>query len=110
MAGSVDVLQRCYTGLETRGDTLRFNPAWPEQLGTLEFALRYREHHLMVQINSARVRVSADPGKGPPIRVQCWGQRRMLGPGDSAEFVARPRIGVRAVRPEVEVGQGDGAP
>ena len=38
MAGSVDVLQRCFTGLETTGDTLRFNPAWPAQLGTLAFA------------------------------------------------------------------------
>ena len=25
MAGSVDVLQRCFTGLETTADTLRFN-------------------------------------------------------------------------------------
>ena len=29
MAGSVDVLQRCFTGLETTGDTLRFTPPGP---------------------------------------------------------------------------------
>jgi hypothetical protein len=71
----VDVLQRCFTGLETTGNTLRINPAWPGQLGTLTFAVRYREQHLMVRINSASMRVSAEPGKAPPIRVQCWGQR-----------------------------------
>jgi trehalose/maltose hydrolase-like predicted phosphorylase len=92
MAGSVDVLQRCFTGLETTGDTLRFNPAWPGQLGTLAFAMRYREHPLTVRINSASLRVSAEPGKAPPIRVQCWGQTTMLGPGDSAEFVMRPKV------------------
>ena len=95
MAGSVDVLQRCFTGLETTGDTLRFNPAWPKQLGTLAFAMRYREQHLRLWINSASMRVSAEPGKAPPIRVHCWGQTRMLGPGDSAEFVVRPEVGVR---------------
>jgi alpha,alpha-trehalase len=64
MAGSVDVLQRCFTGLETAGDTLRFNPAWPAQLGTLAFALRYREQHLMVRINSVSVRVRAEHQEG----------------------------------------------
>ena len=93
-AGSIDVLQRCFTGLETTGDTLRFNPAWPRQLGTLAFAMRYREQHLMVRINSASMRVSAEPGKAPPIRVHCWGQTKMLGPGDSAEFAVRPKVGV----------------
>jgi trehalose/maltose hydrolase-like predicted phosphorylase len=92
MAGSVDVLQRCFTGLETTGDTLRFNPAWPAQLGTLAFAMRYREQHLMVQINSVSMRVSAEPGKAPPIRVHCWGQTKMLGPGDSAEFAVRSSL------------------
>ena len=94
MAGSIDVLQRCFTGLETTGDTLRFNPAWPRQLGTLAFAMRYREQHLIVRINSASLRVSAEPGKAPPIRVHCWGQTKMLGPGDSAEFAVRPKVGV----------------
>jgi trehalose/maltose hydrolase-like predicted phosphorylase len=70
MAGSVDGLGRCFTGLETTGDTLRFNPTWPEQLGTLAFAMRCREHPLMVRINSARMR-SAEPGKAPPLRVRC---------------------------------------
>jgi trehalose/maltose hydrolase-like predicted phosphorylase len=88
MAGSVDVLQRCFTGLETRGNTLRFNPAWPEQLGTLEFALHYREHDLLVRINSARLRVSSEPGPARPIQVTCWEQLRELGPGETAEFKA----------------------
>jgi trehalose/maltose hydrolase-like predicted phosphorylase len=92
MAGSVDLLQRCFTGLETAGDTLHFNPAWPAQLGTLAFALRYREQHLMVRINSESMRVSAEPGKAPPIRVRCWGQTKMLGPGDSAEFAVGARV------------------
>ena len=37
----------------------------------------------------------AEPGKAPPIRVQCWGQTIMLGPGDSAEFVVGPKVVAR---------------
>ena len=95
MAGSVDVLQRCFTGLETAGNTLRFNPTWPEQLGTLAFAMRYRDQHLTVRINNVSVFISAEPGKAPPIRVHCWGQTRTLSPGDSAEFVVRAKVEAR---------------
>ena len=30
MAGSVDLMQRCFTGLETRGDRIILSPLWPE--------------------------------------------------------------------------------
>src|SRR4029453_5122951 len=32
MAGTVDLVQRCYTGLETRQDVLWLNPSLPEEL------------------------------------------------------------------------------
>jgi trehalose 6-phosphate phosphatase len=35
MAGTVDLVQRCYTGLETREDVLWLNPSLPEGLGGL---------------------------------------------------------------------------
>lgn len=44
MAGSIDLLQRCFSGLETRGDRLVFSPQWPEKLGALEFPIVYRGH------------------------------------------------------------------
>src|SRR5271163_4257414 len=35
MAGSVDLLQRCFTGIETRDDRLILGPQWPETLGPI---------------------------------------------------------------------------
>ena len=29
MAGTIDVLQRCFVGVETRDDVLSLNPSWP---------------------------------------------------------------------------------
>jgi trehalose-phosphatase len=44
MAGMVDLIQRCYSGLETRQDTLWLNPALPEELKSLAFNILYRDY------------------------------------------------------------------
>jgi trehalose/maltose hydrolase-like predicted phosphorylase len=86
MAGSVDLLQRCFTGLETRGGVLRFNPQWPEKLGTFTCRLRFRQHDIIVRISSTLLRVSAVAGDVPEIQVCCVDQWRTLRPGESVEF------------------------
>ncbi len=86
MAGSVDLLQRCFTGLETRGGVLRFNPQWPAQLGTFSCRLRFRGTDILVRISSTLLRVSAMPDGVPAIQVSCGGEVLMLGPGESVEF------------------------
>ena len=86
MAGSLDVLQRCFAGVETRGDVLYLNPYWPVELGRLEFSMTYREHALSVEIADHRVRVSAGPGGHAPIRVRCRGASAVLPPGGQVAF------------------------
>ena len=86
MAGSVDVLQRCFAGVEIRGDTLRLNPHWPEELGALEFTMRYRGHILTLRIAGKQIRVSAGPGVQPPILVCCGDEIAELGPGEAVEM------------------------
>ena len=44
MAGTVDLLQRGFTGLETRQDLLGFDPFLPDALRRMQFRLRYRRH------------------------------------------------------------------
>jgi trehalose/maltose hydrolase-like predicted phosphorylase len=51
MAGCVDLLQRCFAGLETRQDALWFNPHWPRRFGRLEFAVQYRGQTLRVRVS-----------------------------------------------------------
>jgi trehalose/maltose hydrolase-like predicted phosphorylase len=86
MAGSVDLLQRCFAGVETRGDALRLNPYWPPQLGALELNLVYRQHPLALRITGDGVRVSAGAGMQRPIRLQCRGETALLSPGQAVEF------------------------
>ncbi|MFQ6399166.1 trehalose-phosphatase [Nocardia sp. KC 131] len=81
MAGSIDLLQRCFTGLETRGERLIFAPSWPESLGTLAFPIVYRGHRLRVRISGSSVEVRSDPVDVPPIEIECRGQIESLAPG-----------------------------
>jgi alpha,alpha-trehalase len=81
MAGSIDLVLRCFTGLEIRGDRLIFAPQWPADLGVLEFPLTYREHRLLVVINETDLRVSSEPADSPPIEIECRGGVFLLEPG-----------------------------
>ena len=86
MTGTIDVLQRCFAGIELRDDTLWLNPFWPKSLGTLEFSIFYRDHLITLSVADHTVRVSSGPGSRPPIRVGCRGQLRELAPGQSLAF------------------------
>lgn len=85
MAGSVDLLQRCFSGLETRGDRLVLSPHWPETLGNLEFPIFYRGHRLYLRISGRQVQVSAGAGNQPPIIIECRGHVAELQPGGTIQ-------------------------
>jgi trehalose/maltose hydrolase-like predicted phosphorylase len=87
MAGTVDLAQRCYTGLETRDDILWLNPSLPEELDGLDFDVRYRGHwginlHLTPHLLQVRVADS----DAAPIKVGVNGEVVELPPGSMREF------------------------
>jgi trehalose/maltose hydrolase-like predicted phosphorylase len=87
MAGTVDLAQRCYTGLETREDVLWLNPSLPQELDGLDFEVRYRGHwgvHLHVTQEALRVLVAASDAA--PVTVGCNGQVVEVQPGGMREF------------------------
>jgi trehalose/maltose hydrolase-like predicted phosphorylase len=81
MAGSIDLLQRCFTGLEVRGERLVLGPQWPDSLGALEFPIWYRGHQLWLTVSGRQVEVSAEPGNQPPIEILCRDTVVTLRPG-----------------------------
>jgi trehalose 6-phosphate phosphatase len=86
MAGSIDLLQRCFAGVETRGDTLFLNPYWPRGLGALELDVHYRHHRLRLRITEADIRVTSAPGDHHPIQVHCRGREVTLQAGGTVQF------------------------
>jgi alpha,alpha-trehalase len=86
MAGTVDVLQRCYTGLELRGDVLWLAPRLPKSLRRLRLFVRYRGHSLAVELDGESVCVSTLACVAPSVRVAVNGEIHHLGPSERRRF------------------------
>jgi alpha,alpha-trehalase len=93
MAGSIDLVQRCFTGLETRGDRVVLSPHWPESLGALGFPIHYRGHHLYLRVSGKGAEVSVDPRDVPPIAIEFRGRVELLAPGRMIRFPNGPSSG-----------------
>jgi alpha,alpha-trehalase len=89
MAGTVDVLQRCYTGIELRDDVLRLNPRLPKALARLNLFVRYRGHSLDVDLTADTIRVAAMECCAHAIRVAIDGEVHELAAGESRRFLLR---------------------
>ncbi|HCU26085.1 MAG TPA: trehalose 6-phosphate phosphorylase [Deltaproteobacteria bacterium] len=86
MAGTVDLLQRAYTGLELREDILRLNPCLPMDLTEMNFRIRYRGRwvELVFSQTEIRVRFLSGTGEKAPICVQ--DRLHWFEPGDEKIF------------------------
>ena len=94
MAGTVDIVLRCLTGMRARGDTLRFDPALPPEVKQLRFSVHYRGHRVEIMLAEDHMSVSSRPGRASPIKIRVREETRELAPGTHAEFpLARKPVG-----------------
>jgi alpha,alpha-trehalase len=86
MAGTVDVLQRCYLGIETRDDAIRFNPLLPAEVRSLSLDIRYRQRLMNVAVADGHFTVTlSDSGQGT-VRVGLNDEVVELSPGDRRQL------------------------
>ena len=83
MAGTVDLVQRGYTGLRVQGDTLILDPAIPPELGSLSSRIRFRGHWLDIAISSTEASLSLEPGSDESVSVRVGSASADLGPGET---------------------------
>jgi alpha,alpha-trehalase len=69
MAGTADILQRAYTGIVVRNGVLWFNPALPEDMGSLHMHIRFRGHSLEIDINRDRLQIRTLPCGAGPVKI-----------------------------------------
>ncbi len=86
MAGSIDLVQRCFTGLEFRGDRIVLAPNWPEQFGPLGFPIHYRGIHLHLRVSGRGAEISVEPRDPRPVEIEYRGRVRRLEPGSTIRF------------------------
>ncbi len=87
MAGTLDLLQRCYAGVHLRDDVLCFNPRPPAQLGELSFSLQFRDTPVQVELTEGHLSICALPeGARAAIKVGLCDDVRELAPGGRVSF------------------------
>jgi trehalose/maltose hydrolase-like predicted phosphorylase len=92
MAGTIDLLQRGFTGLETRAGMLMFDPCLPDDLTELQFRLRYRDHYgIHVTVRHDRLVISGQQTPPSPLRLRVGGRDVQIDPGGTREVPLGPR-------------------
>jgi trehalose/maltose hydrolase-like predicted phosphorylase len=86
MAGTLDLIQRCYTGMEIRDDVLWFKPKLPSEIKSLRFQIRYRSHWIKLDINQQRMRIEFDKGWAEPVTIGVRGEKHHFETNDKKEF------------------------
>jgi trehalose/maltose hydrolase-like predicted phosphorylase/beta-phosphoglucomutase-like phosphatase (HAD superfamily) len=87
MAGTVDIVLRCLTGMRARGPVLRFEPALPTEVKQLKFSVHYRGHRVDVELAEDHMQLSSRPGPAQPIKVLVHDQTIELAPGQAREVL-----------------------
>ena len=86
MAATVDLVTRCYGGVEARDGVLWLHPRLPSELSSLRFDLLYRGQWVEVDIHPGRLRLSLRPCAAAPVRIAVSGRVHRLAAGETREF------------------------
>jgi alpha,alpha-trehalase len=87
MAGTVDLLERGYSGMEAGVDgVLRFKPSLPPEIGYLAFSVFYHRRWLDVALTDGDLRVTSEHTSEAPVTIEFRGHQVSLGSGDSEDF------------------------
>ncbi len=79
MAGTVDIVERSFIGLQVRHDVLHFQPNRPDEIDWLHVRLRYRGHSLAITLEGNELRISTDESPAPPIQIGFGGEVYEMG-------------------------------
>jgi trehalose/maltose hydrolase-like predicted phosphorylase/beta-phosphoglucomutase-like phosphatase (HAD superfamily) len=91
MAGTLCLVMLGLTGMNVRGDTLRFDPVLPPEVKYLRYSARYRGHRIDITLDKDRMSVSSRPGRASPIKIIVRHQACELAPETSADFELGPK-------------------
>jgi alpha,alpha-trehalase len=83
MAGTVDILQRCFTGLEFHDDILFLNPDIPEDLPHLSMRIKHRGNWLTIELTPQSMTLTCDHCDLEASKVSFQDKIYHLNPGET---------------------------
>ncbi|MEU0851588.1 glycosyl hydrolase family 65 protein [Streptomyces flaveolus] len=88
MAGTLDLVQRCLTGLETRAGALWLDPVPLPELSSYGFSIRYQGHWgVRFRLEHGRLEIAVPASDLLPIDVRLPDRAVRLQPGDTCRLV-----------------------
>ncbi len=69
MAGTVDLVQQCFTGLSFSDGIIRLNPELPKEVEALQFRVRYGYCWLDLSFSHKELKISASQDRDQTIRI-----------------------------------------
>ena len=96
MAGTSDLVQRCYLGVEMRANVLHFDPALPDDIDRVAVSLRCRGHLLDVEADHDTLTVRTRMFASGPLAIAYRRSYRDVAAGGTFTF-ALVKPGPRAV-------------
>ncbi|MEU2266707.1 glycosyl hydrolase family 65 protein [Streptomyces olindensis] len=88
MAGTLDLVQRGLTGLETREGALWLDPVPLPELSSYGFSLQYQGHWgVRLRLESGRLEIAVPPPGGLPIDVRLPDRTVCVGPGETSRLL-----------------------
>lgn len=92
MAGTLDLVQRGLTGLETRGGALWLDPVPLPELSSYGFALRYQGHcGVRLRLERAQLEIAVPTSDRSPIDVRLPDRAVCVKPGETYRLVLPER-------------------
>ena len=86
MAGTVDVVQRCYPGIKMHDEVLWLNPCLPYELKQIRLRLRYRGHWLRLYLTHETLTVCFEHGWSGPAKIGFRDKVYTFREGDCRDF------------------------
>ena len=90
MAGTADMVMRCYAGVETRQDALWLHPVLPTELTAVSFQLSYRGQPVSICLTHDLLSLRLAPCAADAIDVCVQDTRKTLRPGQIWDVILRP--------------------
>lgn len=86
MAGSLNLIQRCYAGLSISGNELWIKPDLPTNIKQISMHIQYRNHWLFIEINEGKLIISFEEGWSKKVKIGVLDELYEFEKGKKREF------------------------
>lgn len=90
MAGTVDLVQRCFTGIEVRDDVIWLLPHMPSKITCMNLRIRFRGHTILILFSENQFKIKIERSWMVPGKIGYQGEVHEFREGDEFSFLVAP--------------------